>query len=54
MAGMGKTDKVKHNSNVTYRCHYHVVWRPKSRRKGITSLDPKLGNPAPWTNGSNR
>ncbi|MBS5420716.1 MAG: IS200/IS605 family transposase [Roseburia sp.] len=38
-------DKVKHNNNVTYRCHYHVVWCPKYRRKVITSLDPKLDNP---------
>lgn len=38
-------DKVKHNNNVTYRCHYHVVWCPKYRRKVITSLDPKLNNP---------
>lgn len=44
MADMGKMDKVKHN-NVTYRCHYHVVWCPKYRRKVITSLDPKLDNP---------
>lgn len=28
-----------------YRCHYHVVWYPKYRRKVITSLDPKLDNP---------
>ena len=40
MADMGKMDK-----NVTYRCHYHVVWCPKYRRKVITSLDPKLDNP---------
>lgn len=45
MADMEKTDKVKHNNNVTYRCHYHVVWCPKYRRKVITSLDPKLDNP---------
>lgn len=45
MADMGKTDEVKHNNNVTYRCHYHVVWCPKYRRKVITSLDPKLDNP---------
>ena len=45
MADMGKMDKVKHNNNVTYRCHYHVVWCPKYRRKVITSLDPKLDNP---------
>lgn len=38
-------DKVKHNNNVTYRCHYHVVWCPKYRRKVITSLDPTLHNP---------
>lgn len=37
-------DKVKHNNNVTYRCHYHVVWCPKYRRRVITSLDPKLDN----------
>lgn len=30
---------------MTYRCHYHVVWCPKYRRKVITSLDPKLDNP---------
>lgn len=45
MADMGKMDKVKHNNNVNYRCHYHVVWCPKYRRKVITSLDPKLDNP---------
>ncbi|KFI59342.1 transposase IS200-family protein [Bifidobacterium gallicum DSM 20093 = LMG 11596] len=38
-------DAVKHNHNITYRCHYHVVWCPKYRRKVITSLDPKLNNP---------
>lgn len=42
---MRRTDKVKHNNNVTYRCHYHVVWCPKYRRKVITSLDPTLHNP---------
>lgn len=36
---------MKHNNNVTYRCHYHVVWCPKYRRKVITSLDPTLHNP---------
>lgn len=41
---MGKMGKVKHNNNVTYRCHYHVVWCPKYRRNVITSLDPKLDN----------
>ena len=29
---------------MTYRCHYHVVWCPKYRRRVITSLDPKLDN----------
>lgn len=24
---MRKMDKAKHNNNVTYRCHYHVVWQ---------------------------
>lgn len=45
MADMGKMYKVKHSNNVTYRCHYHVVWCPKYRRKVITSLDPRLDNP---------
>lgn len=45
MADMGKMDKAKHSNNVTYRCHYHVVWCPKYRRKVITSLDPRLDNP---------
>lgn len=36
---------VRTNNNVTYRCHYHVVWCPKYRRKVITSLDPSLSNP---------
>ena len=45
MAGMGKTDKFKHKNNVTYTCHYHVVWCPKYRRKVITILDPTLDNP---------
>lgn len=42
---MRRTDKVKHSDNVTYSCHYHVVWCPKYRRKVITSLDPRLHNP---------
>lgn len=33
------------NNNIVYRCHYHVVWCPKWRRKVITSLDPKVANP---------
>ena len=42
---MSRMTKVRHNGNVTYRCHYHVVWCPKYRRKVITSLDPRLDNP---------
>lgn len=38
-------DRVRTNLNVSYRCHYHVVWCPKWRRKVITSTDPALGNP---------
>lgn len=38
-------DQVRTNNNVAYRCHYHVVWCPKYRRKVITSLDPKVANP---------
>ena len=38
-------DQLRTNNNVAYRCHYHVVWCPKYRRKVITSLDPKVGNP---------
>lgn len=35
---------VRTNNNVTYRCHYHVVWCPKYRRKVLTSNDPALEN----------
>uniref|UniRef100_UPI00359C18D5 IS200/IS605 family transposase n=1 Tax=Bifidobacterium adolescentis TaxID=1680 RepID=UPI00359C18D5 len=42
---MRKTDRVKHNRNITYRCHYHVVWCPKYRRKVLTSNDPRIDNP---------
>jgi putative transposase len=28
-------DEVRSNNNVVYRCHYHVVWCPKYRRKVI-------------------
>ena len=45
MIGMRKLDKTKHSNNVTYRCHYYVVWCAKYRRKVITSLNPKLANP---------
>lgn len=33
---MGIMDQVKTNNNIAYRCHYHVVWCPKYRRKVIT------------------
>ena len=36
---------IRTNNNVAYRCHYHVVWCPKYRRKVITSLDPQAANP---------
>ena len=42
---MSRNTKVKHNLNITYRCHYRIVWCPKYRRKVITSLDPRLKNP---------
>ena len=45
MIGMRKLDKAKHSNNVTYRCHYYVVWCAKYRRKVITSLSPELANP---------
>lgn len=38
-------DRVKSNNNITYRCHYHLVWCPKYRRPVITSTDPTLDNP---------
>jgi len=28
-------DEIKSNNNVVYRCHYHVVWCPKYRRRVI-------------------
>jgi putative transposase len=34
---------VRSNSNITYNCHYHVVWCPKYRRKVLTSpIDERL------------
>lgn len=42
---VGINDDVRTNGNVAYRCHYHVVWCPKYRRKVITSVDPKVANP---------
>ena len=38
-------DRIRSNGNVTYRCHYHLVWCPKYRRPVITSLDPATDNP---------
>jgi len=35
--------KFKHNNNVTYSCHYHVVWCPKYRRKVLLNgVDKRL------------
>ena len=38
---MGIMDEVKTSKNVAYRCHYHVVWTPKYRRK---VLNGQVGN----------
>ncbi|WP_030172543.1 IS200/IS605 family transposase [Spirillospora albida] len=36
-------DQVRSNNNVVYRCHYHVVWCPKYRRKVIDGkVDDRL------------
>ncbi|SCL19514.1 IS200/IS605 family transposase [Micromonospora inyonensis] len=36
-------DEVRSNNNVVYRCHYHVVWCPKYRRKVIDgTVDERL------------
>ena len=36
-------DEIKSNSNVVYRCHYHVVWCPKYRRRVIEGdVDTRL------------
>lgn len=36
-------DEVRSNNNVVYRCHYHVVWCPKYRRKVIgDKVDDRL------------
>ncbi|WP_416904494.1 IS200/IS605 family transposase [Micromonospora echinospora] len=35
--------EVRSNNNVVYRCHYHVVWCPKYRRKVIDGkVDERL------------
>ena len=40
---MGAMDEIKSNSNVVYRCHYHVVWCPKYRRRVIErDVDTRL------------
>lgn len=36
---------VKTSKNITYHCHYHVVWCPKYRRPVLTSNDTSLQNP---------
>lgn len=41
----GKDGQSETQQQRDYRCHYHVVWCPKYRRKVITSLDPKIDNP---------
>ncbi|MGH3779704.1 MAG: IS200/IS605 family transposase [Pseudonocardiaceae bacterium] len=36
-------DEVRSNSNVVYRCHFHVVWCPKYRRPVLTGdVDERL------------
>ncbi|MGB8019629.1 MAG: IS200/IS605 family transposase [Candidatus Nanopelagicales bacterium] len=36
-------DEIKSNNNVVYRCHYHVVWCPKYRRRVIEGdVDARL------------
>ncbi|MEU9507414.1 IS200/IS605 family transposase [Micromonospora sp. NPDC048170] len=36
-------DEVRSNNTVVYRCHYHVVWCPKYRRKVIDGkVDERL------------
>ena len=36
-------DEIKSNNNVVYRCHYHVVWCPKYRRRVIEgAVDVRL------------
>ncbi|BEL04090.1 hypothetical protein Q0Z83_022810 [Actinoplanes sichuanensis] len=36
-------DETRTNDNVVHRCTYHVVWRPKYRRKVITAdVDTRL------------
>lgn len=42
-AYMGAMDEIKSNNSVAYRCHYHVVWCPKYRRRVITgAVDARL------------
>lgn len=45
MSASTNTDVPKSNNNVVYRCHYHVVWCPKYRRRVLTSQDPAVNNP---------
>jgi putative transposase len=40
----------KSNRNVVYSCKYHVVWRPKYRRRVLVEgIDERL-SPTLWTN----
>lgn len=40
---MGDMDSIRSNNNVAYRCHYHVVWCPKYRRRVIEgAVDDRL------------
>lgn len=40
---MGRMDEIKTNNNIAYRCHYHVVWCPKYRRKVLVGdVDERL------------
>src|SRR6266567_4380163 len=36
-------EEIRTNNNVAYRCHYHVVWCPKYRRKVLVhGVDERL------------
>ena len=45
MSAKTSMDVVRTNGNIAYRCHYHLVWCPKYRRKVITSNDHTVANP---------
>lgn len=43
MGAITSRGKFKSNRNVVYSCQYHVVWRPKYRRKVLTGgVDERL------------